>query len=66
MLNLGFLNIHTFLPKLIVSPSFFDTKNTNKDEKGKLKENMLYLDLNLGSLRSQHAAPRPREFDIFE
>ena len=48
MLNLGFLNIHTFLSKLIISQSFFDRKNTNKDEKGKETENMPHLDLNLG------------------
>ena len=33
MLNLGVLNKHTFLPKLIVSPSFFGTQKRTQKRK---------------------------------
>ena len=49
MLNLGFLNIHTFLPKFVISPSFL-TQKSQTSEKGKQKENMLSQGLNLGKL----------------
>ena len=55
MLNLGFLNLHSFLPKLIINPSFLTLKIQKKDEKLKQKGNMLTQDLKLGKVGERPA-----------